>query len=101
MKNKIEMTDKQAAETIKAALATEGGQKALLAAMDKLFSDGLWEIPDDAIAGKVTGKVNQLTAQVQSLTSLLGQLSAKVNGKPAPPTGRIDATESIETKKSK
>lgn len=87
-------TEKEIAATLAAALKTEAGEKVLLAAMNRLFEDGKWEIPDEAVAGLVKNKVDQLEAQVKSLTSLLGQLSAHVHGKPGLPSGRVDPMES-------
>lgn len=97
--NTQNLTDKQITAIIKDTINTEAGEKAVLATMDKLFEDGRWEIPDDAIVGIYAKKVDQLEAQIKSLTSLMSNLSARIEGKPAAPSGRVDALEA--TKKGK
>jgi len=72
---------------LEAALQTEAGQKVLVAAVDKMFTEGKWEIPDDAVTGKVSAKVAGLEAQVKSLTNLLSQLSAEVRQSSRNPGG--------------
>lgn len=66
-------------------------ESTLIKALNTVFTDGKWEIPDDAVAGVVTHKVNQLEAQVKSLTNLVKILSAKVNGSPLITSDRVDA----------
>lgn len=66
-------------------------EKKLAKAMDNLFAKGGWTIPDDAIVGIYAKKVDQLQAQVTSLTQLVSILSAKIEGKPVTPSGRVDA----------
>lgn len=93
MKDKIELTEKQLVEILKDALATDAGQKALVAAMDKTLESGRWEFPDDCIAGAVTNKVKQLDAMMKTHTTLLTNLAAKREGEPAAPTGRVDVLD--------
>ena len=100
-KNTNANTDKQTAAIINDVLATEAGEKLLVKAMDKMFTEGKWEIPDDAIIGIVTNKVNQLQAQVGSLTQMLVALSAKIEGKPVQPSGRVDAIAATKVEKKK
>jgi hypothetical protein len=76
-------------------------EKKLAKAMDNLFAKGGWTIPDDAIVGIYAKKVDQLQAQVTSLTQLLGQLSAKIEGKPVTASGRVDAIAATKVEKKK
>lgn len=95
------LTEKELAAVLKAALATEAGEKTLVAAMDKMFEDGKWTIPDDAIVGVYARKVDQLQGQVNSLTQLMSAMSAKIEGKPVAASGRVDALEAAKDKKRK
>ncbi|MEI8289552.1 MAG: hypothetical protein WCH99_08755 [Verrucomicrobiota bacterium] len=76
---------------MKQCLETEAGEKILVAAMDKMFTEGKWEIPDDAIVGIYAHKVDQLEAQNTSLLALVKQLAAEVRGEPIKAGQRIDA----------
>ena len=73
----------------KTETATPIAQPELVKALDHLFKTEGWEIPDECVAGHVTNKVNQLEAQIKSLTSMVAALSAQVNGKGG--AGRVDA----------
>lgn len=66
-------------------------EKKLAKAMDELFGKGGWTIPDEAVEGLLTNKVDQLQAQVTSLTQMVVALSAKIEGKVAGSSGRVDA----------
>ena len=72
----------------------------LVAALNDLFGAGKWEIPDDAVSGKVAAQVQQLQSRVDHLTEELGRLSAVKNGTPIP-RQRInamgDAAESMSS----
>ena len=76
-------------------------EKKLAKAMDDLFAKGGWTIPDYAIVGIYAKKVDQLQAQVTSLTQLVGQLSAQINGKPITASGRVDAIEATRGTRGK
>ena len=64
--------------------------QALVAALDRLFKNEGWEIPDSCVEGKLMNKVLQLEARIDSLTDLLGKLNALVKGADAVPAGRVD-----------
>jgi hypothetical protein len=68
----------------------------VLGAIKELFDSGEYEIPDDCVSGKVTAKVDQLEAQIKSLTQTV---LAMQSGKPAPEGGRVNALEA--TRKGK
>lgn len=77
---------------VDAALQTEAGQKAIVACMDKMFKEGNWEIPDDAIVGIYAAKIDQLEAQLKSQLDLIKQLAAEVRGNSnVKPGERVDA----------
>jgi prefoldin subunit 5 len=69
------VTEKEILAAFNAALKTEAGEKVLIAAMNKMFEDGKWEIPDDAIVGIYARKIDQMQQQIQSLTARMVELS--------------------------
>lgn len=56
----------------------------LITALDQLFGAGKWEIPDDAVSGKVAAQVSQLQSRVDHLTDEVARLTAEKTGAPVP-----------------
>ncbi|MDB6027526.1 MAG: hypothetical protein JWM68_3749 [Verrucomicrobiales bacterium] len=74
--------------------------KEIVAALEHIFTVEAWEIPDAAVEGKFARKVDQLEAQVKSLTNLVVQLSNKIDG--APVAGqRVDVLAATKAPKGK
>lgn len=82
-------------------LETPAGQKTIVACMDKMFTEGKWEIPDDAIVGIYAAKVDQLEAQNKSLLELVKQLAAEVRGEPIKAGQRVDAIAAVKSSSKK
>ncbi len=95
------ITEKQLIAALNALLEKDALDKPFIALLDRLFTEGKWEIPDDAVAGKYAHKVATLEAQVLSLTNLLAQVAAEVRGETPPPTGRVDAVAVATAKPAK
>ncbi len=64
----------------------------LVAALDALFAGGEYEIPDECVEGKLTGRIAALEAQVKTLLTRVLELQRSLEGKPA--SGRIDVVGS-------
>ena len=93
-----DITNKELAEVLKVAVTTKEGQHVLGKAMDSIFEEGGWTIPDDAIVGIYAHKIDQLKEQVDSLTKLAANIAAKIEGKPTGPSGRVDAIAATKKK---
>lgn len=91
MPKKHDLESKHTHAAVTAFLQTNDGQKVLAKALDQAFTEGRWEIPDDAIVGIYAAKIDQLEAQNKSLLELVKQLSAELRGQPVKAGERIDA----------
>ena len=102
-KQKIQTDEATLVKSLQKLIPTGQLDDVLVKALDRLFDEGKWTIPDDAIAGAVANKVKQLDAQVASLTNLLGQVAAKLEGgkPPIKPGERVDALDGKPQPKSK
>jgi hypothetical protein len=92
-----EISDKQLAALLLRAVENQSLDKALLAAMNRLFESGQWEIPDDAIVGIYAAKIDQMQAMVKAQADLIRQLAAEVRGEKPATTGRVDALDAAHT----
>lgn len=95
-KTRLESIHTHAAVT--AFLQTNDGQKVIVKALNQAFTEGSWEIPDDAIVGIYAAKIDQLEAQNKSLLELVKQLAAEVRGEPIKAGQRIDAIAATSKK---
>jgi hypothetical protein len=78
--------------------------KQLVAALDQLFTTGGWEIPDQAVEGKLTAQVQQLKAQMESLTKRVAEIAGAAQGTTAATRefgGRVDAIAAARKKGKK
>ena|SRR5581483_11071396 len=77
-------------------------QKNLIAALEKLFTDEGWEIPDSAVEGKLTGRITRLEAQVKELTQRVNDTAARQGVFYGTlPGARVDAIAMVNQSKSK
>jgi hypothetical protein len=98
--------EKQSAKTVKIEPKQKPPappfQQDLRNALEWMFTEGGWEIPDQAIEGKLTAKVLQLEAQVKSLTNRMAELVAGSSKGEAPkPIGRVDVASVVKGKRKK
>lgn len=80
---------KTATETKPAKLTAEEAK--LSALLTAVFDKDGWAIPDDAIVGAYAHKIDQMEAQIKTLTQQLLILSETVHGKAVVAEGRVDA----------
>ena len=75
---------------------TKINEQDLIAALNHLFVNEKWEIPDDAVSGKVSAQVAQLQSRVDHLTDELAKVTASKTS-PAP-RARVDALSAVDKK---